>query len=140
MSTISEQGAPVGAADEHQHNPLRLERAVPAAYQALLLAGKEANSRDAISEGETADRLAVLGAWRDTDYFTPIEKAALALTETVTLVADHQSGRSSQHDPIDALSAEQHAAVRWLAIVIDAFNRVAITSHYEVAPEHAAAS
>lgn len=173
MSTISEQGAPVGAADEHQHGPLRLERAVPAAYQALLLAGKEANtaalktgleqktielirirasqlngcafclrmhSRDAVSVGETADRLAVLGAWRDTDYFTPIEMAALAVTEMVTLVADHQSGRSCHHDPADALSAEQHAAVRWLAIVINAFNRVAITSHYEVAPEHAAAS
>lgn len=98
------------------------------------------HSRDALFAGETTDRLAVLSAWRDADYFTPTEKAALAVTEAVTLIADQQAGRSLHHDATDALSAEQHAAVRWLAIIINAFNRVAITSHYEVAPEHGSVS
>lgn len=99
--------------------------------------------RDALLAGETTDRLAVLGAWSDTDYFTPVEEAALAVTETVTLIADRQAGRSLHRDALDALDAlspEQHAAVRWLAIIINAFNRVAITSHYEVAPEHRSVS
>lgn len=98
------------------------------------------HTRDALLAGETTDRLAVLSAWRDTDYFTPMEKAALAVTEAVTLIADQQAGRSLHHDATDALSAEQHAAVRWLAIIINAFNRVAITSHYEVVPEHRSVS
>ncbi|MFK4851161.1 MULTISPECIES: carboxymuconolactone decarboxylase family protein [Microbacterium] len=93
------------------------------------------HTRDALLAGETSDRLAVLSAWRDTDYFTPVEKAALAVTEHVTLIADEQAGRAAQRDATGALSVEQHAAVRWLAIIINAFNRVAITSHYEVAPE-----
>lgn len=98
------------------------------------------HTRDALATGETSDRLAVLSAWRDTDYFTPVEKAAIAITEAVTLIADQQAGRALHHDATDALSVEQHAAVRWLAIIINAFNRVAITSHYEVAPEHRSVS
>lgn len=172
MSNTTEQAPGTRTADlsRPSSNPVsHLDRAVPAAYQALLVAGKEAGSaaaraglerrtielvrirasqlngcafclrmhtRDALSAGETPDRLAVLSAWRDTDYFTPIEQAALALTETVTLIADHQAGRSSHADSTEALSTEQHAAVRWLAIIINAFNRVATTSHYDVAPEN----
>lgn len=92
------------------------------------------HTRDALTAGETTDRLAVLAAWRETEYFTPIERAALAITETVTLIADHQAGRLSHTDDLSALSDQQHAAVRWLVIIINAFNRVAITSHYDVAP------
>lgn len=98
------------------------------------------HTRDALLAGETTDRLAVLSAWRDTNYFTPVEEAALAITEAVTLIADEQAGRSSHHDVTSVLSVEQHAAVRWLAIIINAFNRVAITSHYTVAPEHRSVS
>ena len=43
-------------------------------------------------------------------------------------------------DATSVLSVEQHAAVRWLAIIINAFNRVAITSHYTVAPERRSVS
>ncbi len=38
--------------------------------------------------GETDDRLMAVAAWRDTPYFTPAERAALALTEAVTRLAD----------------------------------------------------
>jgi len=92
------------------------------------------HTRDALTAGETTDRLAVLAAWRETDYFSSMERAALAITESVTLIADRQAGRLVRTDELSALSAQQHAAVRWLAIVINSFNRVAITSHYPVAP------
>jgi AhpD family alkylhydroperoxidase len=40
------------------------------------------------SEGETDERLFGLVAWRDTPYFTDAERAALALAEAVTRLAD----------------------------------------------------
>ena len=38
--------------------------------------------------GETDERLFAVAAWRDTPYFTDAERAALALTEAVTRLAD----------------------------------------------------
>jgi len=38
--------------------------------------------------GETDDRLATVAAWRDAPYFTDAERAALALAEAVTRLAD----------------------------------------------------
>src|SRR4051812_34657765 len=38
--------------------------------------------------GETDERLFAVSAWRDAPYFTPAERAALALTEAVTRLAD----------------------------------------------------
>jgi AhpD family alkylhydroperoxidase len=96
------------------------------------------HTRDAIAHGETADRLAVLPAWRDSGYFSPTERAALAVAEEITLIADGQNGRrlaaTDAADASGALTPEQLAAVRWLAIVINAFNRISIASHYNVSP------
>lgn len=39
-------------------------------------------------DGETPERLATLAAWRETPYFTDAERAALALAEAVTRLAD----------------------------------------------------
>lgn len=38
--------------------------------------------------GETEDRLATVAAWRDAPFFTDAERAALALAEAVTRLAD----------------------------------------------------
>jgi len=38
--------------------------------------------------GETDERLFAVAAWRDAPYFTPAERAALALTEHVTRLSD----------------------------------------------------
>ena len=38
--------------------------------------------------GETDERLFAVAAWRDAPYFTDAERAALALTEAVTRLAD----------------------------------------------------
>ena len=48
------------------------------------------HTQEAHSSGETTDRISVLPAWRETEYFTDKERAALALTEAVTLIADGQ--------------------------------------------------
>ncbi len=38
--------------------------------------------------GEAEERLFAVGAWRDAPYFTDAERAALALTEAITRLAD----------------------------------------------------
>ncbi|HZQ87675.1 MAG TPA: carboxymuconolactone decarboxylase family protein [Acidimicrobiales bacterium] len=46
--------------------------------------------RLAKQHGETDERLFAVAAWRDTPYFTDAERAALALTEAVTRLADRE--------------------------------------------------
>ena len=88
------------------------------------------HTRDALAKGETTDRLALVAAWWESQYFTPQEQAALALAEQVTSL-DRPARR-----PWDdgSLTEEQASAVSWLAIVMNAWNRVAVTSHYPVGP------
>lgn len=93
------------------------------------------HARDAISAGETIERIAILPAWRDTDYFTEAERAALAITEEVTLIADGVLGERAQDELYPELDDAQIAAVRWVAITINSFNRVSILSHHPVEPD-----
>jgi AhpD family alkylhydroperoxidase len=88
------------------------------------------HTRDALAKGETTDRLAVVAAWWESQYFTVQERAALALAEQVTALTE--SARRPRDD--GSLSPEQVSAISWLAIVMNAWNRVAVTSHYPVAP------
>ena len=46
------------------------------------------HARDLKRAGETDERLFAVAAWRDAPYFTEAERAALALTEAVTRLAD----------------------------------------------------
>jgi AhpD family alkylhydroperoxidase len=88
------------------------------------------HTRDAIAKGETADRLAVVAAWWEAQYFNDQERAALSLAEQVTSLAVPE--RRAWDD--GSLTDSQVSAISWLAIVMNAWNRVAITSHYPVAP------
>lgn len=88
------------------------------------------HTRDAIAMGETTDRLAVVGAWWESQYFTEQEQAALALAEEVTRLPVPERREWDN----GSLSDEQVSAISWLAIVMNALNRIAIRSHYPVAP------
>jgi AhpD family alkylhydroperoxidase len=46
------------------------------------------HSHDMKKAGETDERLYAVAAWRDTPFFTDAERAALALAEAVTRIAD----------------------------------------------------
>ena len=92
------------------------------------------HTRTAVSLGESADRLAVLPGWRETTYFSPEDCAALALGEAITLVGDGHVDDATYAAAEEHLSGAQISAVSWLAIVMNAFNRVAITSRYVVEP------
>ena len=88
------------------------------------------HTRDALAKGETTDRLAVLAAWWESQYFTAQERAALALAEQVTSLAVPESRTWDD----GSLTQEQASAIAWLATAMNAWNRIAITSHYPVGP------
>ncbi|MFD5278306.1 carboxymuconolactone decarboxylase family protein [Pseudarthrobacter sp. NPDC058362] len=91
--------------------------------------------RDAVKAGETPQRLAVLPAWRETALFTARERAALALAEAITDLPDHRSMEHEEAYARDHLTVEEYSVVSWLAITMNAFNRVSITSHHPVRAE-----
>ena len=92
------------------------------------------HSRDALSSGETPDRVSVLPAWRETGYFSVKERAALALIEAVTLIADGQVPDSIYEQAAQVLSDEEIAAVEWIAIMINVWNRISISNRTPVKP------
>ena len=48
------------------------------------------HSRELKSAGEPDERIFTVAAWRESPYFTDAERAALALTEAVTRLADRE--------------------------------------------------
>lgn len=88
------------------------------------------HTRDALKLGESTDRLSVIAAWWESQYFSDTERAALALAEEVTnLPVPHGGAWDAQ-----VLNAEQISAVSWLAIVMNSWNRIALRSQYPVGP------
>jgi AhpD family alkylhydroperoxidase len=83
---------------------------------------------EALRDGEKTERLMLLDAWSESSVFTDKERAALAWTEEVTLIAD--SGASKE--AFDALKAHfSEEEIGWLTLVgvmINAWNRIAISS------------
>ncbi|MCG6494405.1 carboxymuconolactone decarboxylase family protein [Kitasatospora sp. A2-31] len=94
----------------------------------------DVHTRAAQRAGETAQRLGVLPAWRDTEVFTPRERAALALAEATTSPADRAAQDSSYQLAREVLTEDEISAVIWVAITINAFNRVSILSKHPVHP------
>jgi AhpD family alkylhydroperoxidase len=86
--------------------------------------------KHARAEGLTDEKLFIVAAWRDAPYFSPAERAALALAEAMTRLADRS-------DPVpDGVWAEaaKHFEERKLAGLVlwvattNLFNRVNVTT------------
>ena len=92
------------------------------------------HTRDALDKGETTDRLAVVAAWWESQYFTPVEQAALTIAEQITRIGDLHGSPAPAVDVSAALDDKQIAAITTVAIAINVWNRIAIASHYPVAP------
>jgi AhpD family alkylhydroperoxidase len=92
----------------------------------------DSHTRTALRAGESAQRLGVLAAWRDTDMFTPSERAALALAEVTTDPTDADAQASAYEAARQVLTDDQISAAIWVAITINAFNRVSIMSKHPV--------
>ena len=88
------------------------------------------HSRDALKRGETPQRLFLLSAWREAgNAFSDTEKLALEMTEEITLI--HQQGLSegTYQRAIEEWGAATTAAILMLIVTINAWNRIAVSTH-----------
>ena len=85
--------------------------------------------KDAHAGGETEERLYMLPAWREATVYSDAERAALALTEAVTLIADGHVPADVEDEARTRFDAESYSALVFTIVTINAWNRLAITSH-----------
>lgn len=86
------------------------------------------HTRDALKLGETAQRLFLLDAWRESGLFTEKEKAVLALTESMTLIHNNHVPDEVYNEAATHLSRQELAAVIMAVVAINGWNRIAIST------------
>jgi AhpD family alkylhydroperoxidase len=86
------------------------------------------HTKDARAAGETEQRLYALPAWRETPFFTSRERAALALTEDVTLMARDHVPAAAYEAAAEQLTPGAIAALLSLIITINAWNAIGVTT------------
>jgi len=93
------------------------------------------HSRDALAAGESDRRLFAVAAWRESPLFGDRERAALALTDAVTLIAgeggalDDAYAAAAEH-----LAAEELTALLYAIVTINGWNRLCVTTHMVAEP------
>lgn len=95
------------------------------------------HSRLAQEAGISEQQLAVLPAWRETQVFTSLERAALTIGEAVTEISDQDLLRTRLKTARTALTEAQYSALQWAAVTMNAFNRISILSGHPVLPRPA---
>ena len=86
------------------------------------------HTKDARAIGETEQRLHGLAAWRETPYFTARERAALAFTEAVTLLAGTHVPAADYQAVAAEFSPDEIAALVSLLVAINAWNTVGVST------------
>ena len=89
------------------------------------------HTKEAAAAGESALRINLVAAWRETTVFTEAEQAALALAEEGTRLADAGQGVSDETwaQVRKHYDDDQIAAMVCLVAMINAANRLAVIVH-----------
>jgi AhpD family alkylhydroperoxidase len=91
------------------------------------------HSHEALRDGEKSQRLHCLMVWRETDLFTPRERAALAYAESITRIADTHVP-DNVYDQVEQHFNELELVDLTLTIsTMNAWNRMAISFRRPVA-------
>ncbi|MFE9311819.1 carboxymuconolactone decarboxylase family protein [Streptomyces sp. NPDC088353] len=91
------------------------------------------HTKEAAAAGETAVRLNLVAVWRESTVFTEAERAALALAEEGTRLADAYQGASDETwaQVRKHYDDDQIAALVALVALINAANRLAVIVHQQ---------
>jgi AhpD family alkylhydroperoxidase len=84
------------------------------------------HTKDARAHGESEQRLYALPAWRETPFFSARERAALAWTEAVTLVAEGPIEEEDYEDVREQFDERSLADLTLAIVAINGWNRLAI--------------
>ena len=89
------------------------------------------HTKDARAKGETEQRLYAVATWHEAPFFSPSERAALALTDALTLLAGNPLPDAVLAEAEQQLGADGLAAAVWIIVTINGWNRVAIAQHLQ---------
>lgn len=87
------------------------------------------HTKDARAKGETEQRIYTLGAWRETPFFTDRERAALALTEAITLISENHVPDAIYEEAKKHFNEKELVDLVFAIVTINGWNRLAITFH-----------
>jgi len=87
------------------------------------------HARDLREAGEREDRIAVLDAWRETDWFTARERAALAWAEAVTTLPNREVPEDVFEQARKEFDEKELADLTLAVIAINGWNRINIAFH-----------
>ena len=87
--------------------------------------------KDLRAIGETEQRLYGLDAWRESPYYTDRERAALAWTEAVTLIANSHASDEVYEEVRPHFNEEELADLTFAIATINVWNRLAISLRAE---------
>lgn len=91
------------------------------------------HTRDSITIGESQQRINVLSAWHETNFFTREEQVILKLAEEMTLIAGKGVSNETYNNALEVLGDKKMAAVMMAIISINGWNRIGITTHLQPA-------
>jgi AhpD family alkylhydroperoxidase len=86
------------------------------------------HTKDARAAGETEQRLYALNAWRETDFYTNRERAALLWTESVTEITKGHVPDEVYEEVRKEFSEEELANLTLAVVLINGWNRIAIAT------------
>jgi len=83
--------------------------------------------KDARAAGESEQRLYGLAAWREAPDYSDRERAALAWTEELTLIAEHHVSDELYEQTRRQFSEQELVDLTLAVVTINAWNRIAIS-------------
>ncbi|MNF00969.1 Carboxymuconolactone decarboxylase family protein [compost metagenome] len=84
------------------------------------------HTADARKSGETERRLYAVSVWRETPFFTPRERAALAWTESLTLLSQTHAPDEDYEQLSAEFDAREMVDLTVAISTINAWNRLAV--------------
>lgn len=85
------------------------------------------HTKDARRAGETEQRLYALSAWRETPFFSDRERAALAWTESLTLISENDVSDELYETVSKYFTESERVALTMAIVAINGWNRLAIS-------------
>jgi AhpD family alkylhydroperoxidase len=103
------------------------------------------HTKDARANGESEQRIYALNAWRETPFFNDRERAALAWTESLTLLTEGHVSDGVFEEVRRHFSDEEVVNLSMAVVAINSWNRLltafrAVPGEYQPAPRNTSAT
>ena len=91
------------------------------------------HTKDAIKNGESAQRILLISAWREAKkFFTNEEQIVLEMAEEITLIHHNGLSEETYRKAAEVFSEKQIAQIIMIAATINTWNRIAISTHLQI--------